>query len=93
MAILVSESEAMQSLPQLLDQAQRQAVIIRDGKTDLGVIVSMKDYATIQRIKGQRALDAMNALGAELRGCATRDGITLEELEAQLERKAPAAGL
>ncbi len=80
MAILVSESEAMQTLPQLLDRAQGQAVIIRDGKTDLGAIVSMNDYVLIRKVKTDRLFAAMDSLGREIRENAAKQGMSIEEV-------------
>jgi hypothetical protein len=85
MAILVSETEAMQSLPQLLDKAQGQAVIIREGKTDLGAIVSMNDYELIRKVKTERLFAAMDSLGREVRDNAAKQGIPIEEVAQMLD--------
>jgi hypothetical protein len=93
MVILISESEAMQTLPSLLDKAQTQSVIITNGQTDLGAIVSMEDFAAVRKAKGQRALEALKALGEDLRAGAEQEGMSLEELEMTLDRKAPKTDL
>jgi len=85
MAILVSEAEAMQSLQQLLDKAQGQAVIIREGKTDLGAIVSMNDYELIRKVKTERLFAAMDSLGREVRDNAAKQGIPIEEVAQMLD--------
>jgi CBS-domain-containing membrane protein len=86
---VVSESDAIQSLPTLLREAEKQTVVVRDGDRELAAIVSMKDYETIRKAKVERLKMAMQQYGDSLRADATEAGISLDELERMLDRKAP----
>jgi hypothetical protein len=85
---IVTEAEVIDKLPSLLEETQRSAVIITNGEADLGAIVSMSDFKLIREAKAERFERAMLALGDELRACAQRDGVSFEELETMLDRKA-----
>jgi len=82
----VSQAEAMQKLPELLQEAKSSAVVIRDGNESVGAIVSMDDYEVVRRAKIDKALKAMDDLGALLRREAAREGTSLDELEKMLDR-------
>ncbi len=82
----VSQTEAMQKLPELLRDAKSNAVVISDGDEPLGAIVSMDDYEVVRRAKIDNSLTAMNDLGAILRREAAREGISLDDLEKMLDR-------
>jgi len=82
----VSQTEAMQKLPELLREAKSSAVVIRDGDKPLGAIVSMDDYEVVRKAKIEDALNAMSDLGAMLRREASREGISLDDLEKMLDR-------
>jgi len=86
---VVTEAEAIENLPSLLRQARMRAVVISDGDNDLGAIVSMEDYEIVRKAKVERLMRAMDALGAELRAGAAEEGISVDELEKMLDRKAP----
>ena len=84
----VSQTEAMQKLPELLREARSSAVVIRDGDEPVGAIVSMDDYEVVRKAKIEKALKAMDDLGGLLRREATREGISLDDLENMLDRHA-----
>jgi hypothetical protein len=86
---VVSEPEVMQTLYPLLEEAKTRAVEIRNGDEILGAIVSKDDYEIVRRAKADRLMLAMDRLGAELREGAAEAGISLEQLEKMLDRKAP----
>jgi hypothetical protein len=86
---VVTEADVIARLPSLLEEAKRRAVIISDGNdNDLGAIVSMKDYEIVRRAKAEDFLRAMRAFGDDIRARAAKDGITVDELEKMLDRKA-----
>jgi hypothetical protein len=85
---VVSESDAIQSLPSLLKEVSTHAVVIREGDEDLGAIVSMEDYEVIRKSKIERLLRTMDDLGAKIRERAAADGLTPDDLMKLLDRKA-----
>jgi PHD/YefM family antitoxin component YafN of YafNO toxin-antitoxin module len=86
---VVSESDAMQSLPSLLKEVKIHSVEIRDGEEMLGAIVSKEDYEIVRKAKVARLLAAMDRLGEAMREEAAQKGISLDDLERMLDRKAP----
>jgi hypothetical protein len=78
---VVSEADAIQKLPTLLREAEKQAVVVRDGERELGAIMSMKDYETIRKAKVERLKMAMKQFGEALRADPDEAGISLDELE------------
>jgi len=86
---VVTEADVIARLPSLLDEAKQHSVIIRDGDNDLGAIVSMEDLQIVRRVKADRFLSTMHELGKELRAAAAEEGISVDELERMLDRKAP----
>jgi hypothetical protein len=85
---VVTEADVIARLPSLLDEAKQRAVIISDGDNDLGAIVSMEDLQIVRQAKVDRFLCAMHELGKELRAAAAEEGISVDELEKMLDRKA-----
>jgi PHD/YefM family antitoxin component YafN of YafNO toxin-antitoxin module len=85
MAILVSESEAMQNLPALVDKVRDESVIITDDGADMCAIVSMNDYELIRKVKNERLFAAMDSLGREVRENAAKQGISIEEVARMLD--------
>jgi len=78
----------MQTLPSLLKEIKTQAVVISDGKEELGALVSMKDYELIRRAKVETFLRMSDELGEQMRTRAAVDGLTPEDLMKLLDRKA-----
>lgn len=79
----------IQSLSPLLRERKMRPVLIIDGEEELGAIVSMEDYALIHKAKVDRFLRASEELGKQLRAYAFQEGISLQDLEKMLDRKAP----
>jgi len=86
---VVTEADVIARLPSLLEEAKRRPVTISDGDNDLGVLISMEDFQFVRRAKADRFLRAMHAFGKELRDSAAEEGISVDELEKMLDRKAP----
>jgi hypothetical protein len=86
---VVSEADAIENLPALLRDPNGDPIIINDGENDLRVIVSLKDYEIVRNAKVDGLLSALDNLGKELRAGAAEQGISLDELEKMLDRKAP----
>lgn len=85
---VVSETDAIESFPSLLRQVEQHSVVIRDGDQELGAIVSMEDYKAARKVKIDRAIRAMEALGKSLREAAAEEGISSEDLGKMFDRKA-----
>jgi len=51
---VVSEADAIQSLPALLREADRQAIVVCDGDRELAVIVSAKEYESMSQARIDR---------------------------------------
>jgi hypothetical protein len=85
---VVSEADAMETLPLLLKEAKTRAVEIRDGDEVLGAIVSKEDYEIVRKAKIERLMIATARLGESLRQGAAEEGISLDALEKMLDRKA-----
>ncbi|HEV2619077.1 MAG TPA: hypothetical protein VGU23_03975 [Acidobacteriaceae bacterium] len=84
----MSEPGLVATLAPILKEAQRHAVVIRDGDTDLGAVVSMEDYEIVRRAKAERFLRASDELGAQMRARAAAEGLTVDDLMKLLDRKA-----
>ncbi len=84
-----AQSNAINSVSPILREDNMQPVLIMDGERELGAIVSMDDYALIRKAKVDRFLRASEELGKQLRAYAFEEGISLEDLEKMLDRKAP----
>jgi hypothetical protein len=85
---IVSEPGLVATLAPILREAQRHAIVIRDGDTDLGAIVSMEDYEIVRRAKVEKFLRASDELGEQIRTRAAEDGLTPDDLMKLLDRKA-----
>jgi hypothetical protein len=85
---VVSEVDAMQSLPSLLQEVKTHSVVIRQGEEDLGALVSMEDYEIVRRAKAERFLRVSDELGEQMRTRAAKDGLTPGDLMEFLDRKA-----
>jgi len=86
---ILSEPGVLETLTPLLEEAKTRAVEIRNGDELLGAIVSKEDYELVRRAKIDRLKDSMDQLGTKLREGAAEAGITIDELEKMLDRKAP----
>ena len=81
---VVSESDAMQSLPSLLKEVKTQAVVISDGKEELGALVSMEDYELVRRANVKSSLKLCDRMGEEIATKAAEQGVPLEEVQRYL---------
>ena len=85
---VVSESDAVQTLPSLLKEVKTQSVVIRDGEEELAALVSMEDYEIVRRAKAEKLFDLMDEFGGQIRTRAAADGLTPDDLMKILDRKA-----
>ncbi len=83
----MAQTDLIERLTPLFEQAQTQAVIVSDGKSELGAIISMEDYELVRSAKVDRLFAALNDLGSEIRKSAEEQGLSLEEVERMLDRK------
>jgi PHD/YefM family antitoxin component YafN of YafNO toxin-antitoxin module len=72
---VVSEADAIQSLPTLLREADRQVIVVFDGDRELAVIVSAKEYESMRQARIDRFLQACDAMAED----AKKAGIVDEE--------------
>lgn len=72
----VNESDAQERLFELLDEAQRQPVVIQRLGEDLAVLVSMADYERLRVAHVRDFLDARRAIAVE----AVTNGLTERRL-------------
>ncbi len=85
---VVTEADVIAKLPSLLEEAKRRAVIISDGDSDLGALVSMEDFAIIRKAKAEKFLRAMREFGDDIRARAAEDRLSPDDLMKILDRKA-----
>ena len=85
---IVSEPGLVAALAPILKEAQRHAVVIREGDRDLGAVVSMEDYEIVRRAKVENFLRAAYEIGEQIRTRAAEDGLTPDDLMKFLDRKA-----
>jgi prevent-host-death family protein len=72
----VAATEAKNRLGAILDDAQREPVIIRRQNRDIAVVLSMADYERLRTGNIQAFLDLRTQVAAE----AAANGLTLERL-------------
>lgn len=72
----VAATEAKNRLGAILDQAQREPIVIRRQDRDIAVVLSMADYERLRSGNIQAFLDLRNEVAAE----AARRGLTEERL-------------
>jgi len=86
----VTKSELAASVPELLDEANQQSILITDEQDrELGVLISMKDYEFMRKARAQSFLETARKMGEEIRVRAEAEGISMEEIARILDRKAP----
>lgn len=73
----ISATEAKQNFAALLDEAQRHPVIIRRQKRDIAVMVPMKDYEALKKLRADRLQRSMQEASA----IAAANGLTDEILQ------------
>jgi prevent-host-death family protein len=72
----VTATEAKQTLGSILDQVQREPVIIRRQNRDIAVLISPQDYQRLIRLN----LQEFQAFRAEVSRKAQERGLTAQEL-------------
>jgi hypothetical protein len=85
---VVCEPGVLEKLSPLLEEAKTRAVVISDGSTELGAVVSMDDYEIVRKAKVEKFLRISAEFGEHLRARAQEEGISVDELEKMLDRKA-----
>ena len=76
----VPATEAKNRLGAILDDAQREPIVIRRQDQDIAVVLSMADYERLRSGNIQAFLDLRNQVAAE----AAANGLTEERLNALL---------
>ena len=76
----VPATEAKNRLGAILDDAQREPIVIRRQDRDIAVVLSMADYERLRTGNIQAFLDLRNQIAAE----AAANGLTDERLNALL---------
>ena len=84
----VLEPDVLNALSPLLREAKSHAVVLTDGESELGALVSMQDYELVRKAKIERFLRTADELGKHLRARAQEEGISEDELLRMLDRKA-----
>jgi antitoxin YefM len=72
----VAATEAKNRLGAILDEAQREPIVIRRQERDIAVVLSMADYERLRSGNIQAFLDLRNQVAAE----AAANGLTEERL-------------
>jgi antitoxin YefM len=72
----VAATEAKNRLGAILDEAQREPIVIRRQERDIAVVLSMADYERLRSGNIQAFLDLRNHVAAE----AAANGLTEERL-------------
>jgi prevent-host-death family protein len=73
----VAATEAKNRFGAIIDDAQREPVVIRRQDRDVAVVVSMADYERLRSGNAQAFLDLRNAVAAE----AAAAGLTDDKLD------------
>lgn len=76
----VTATEAKNRLGAVIDDAQREPIIIQRQNRDVAVVVSMADFERIHASNVRALLDLRNEIAAE----AKRNGLTEKKLKALL---------
>jgi prevent-host-death family protein len=77
----VAATEAKNRLGAILDDAQREPIVIQRQERDVAVVISMTDFERLRSANLQAFFEARNELAAE----AKRNGLTEKKLKALLE--------
>jgi prevent-host-death family protein len=82
--IQIPASSVRRDFAQVMDNAQKEAVIVRKHDRDYVAIISMQDYEQLVHLKNQRLKLMAEQLGRQ----AKENGLTPEDLKAILDRDA-----
>jgi hypothetical protein len=80
----VTVDEARSSLPELLERARVEPVLIRDGDRDLGVLVSPESFERDHLRRVERFEATRDAMVLEMEKNLARDGMTMEQFVKEL---------
>jgi PHD/YefM family antitoxin component YafN of YafNO toxin-antitoxin module len=76
----VAQSEAIATLPALLDEVEQQPVVISRGGEQVAALVSMKNFEAMRRLNWERMDQISREAGARLDARAAELGISPEQL-------------
>lgn len=82
----VAQSEAIATLPALLDEVEQQPVVISREGRQVAALVSMKNYELMRRLNWERIDDISKQAEARIDRNAAKLGITSEQLVERLLR-------
>ena len=86
----LAQPDLIERLTPLFKQAQTRAVVVSDGESELGAIISMDDYKLVRAAQADRVMAALARLGSEIKKKAEEQGTSLEEIERiMLDRDLP----
>ncbi len=80
----VAATEAKNRLGAIIDEAQREPIVIQRQERDIAVVISMADFERLHSANVRAFVDARDALAAE----AKRNGLTEKKLKAILNDEA-----
>ena len=73
--------EARDSFDRMLEAANREGVVLRDGDKDVAAVVSLSDAEMIERAKALAVIKARNELASDARAKGLTEDILAEILE------------
>jgi len=82
----VGQSEAIATLPKLLDEVVQQSVVISREGREIAALVSMKDFAEMRKFNLERIDEISRKAKARIDSHAAELGITPEQLVERLLR-------
>jgi prevent-host-death family protein len=80
----VAQSEAIATLPKLLDEVERQSVVISREGQEVAALVSMKNYELVRKANIKAFLELCDQMGDEIAAKAAEEGIPVEEVQRYL---------
>jgi hypothetical protein len=80
----VSEPGLIETLSPLFEEAKKHAIVVRDGGTSLGAIVSMEDFEIVRKANIQKFFELCDLTGEEIAAKAAEQGVPIEEIQRYL---------
>jgi prevent-host-death family protein len=80
----VAQSEAIATLPALLDEVERQPVVISREGQEVAALVSMKDYELVRKANVKSLLELCDRMGEQIAARAKEEGKSVEEVQRYL---------
>jgi len=84
----ISQSEAVSSISALLDELDKEPVVIRKDGRDIAYLISPDEFETTREARTRRLLDISDIASAEIEENVRLKGLDRFELMKSLERKA-----